>query len=225
VFQRHGGASPEDGGAGDDAAFKVGDRPVRLSEVRSIAFKGKAGVLLHDGKTVEGKISGLGAVTIRLGGEKVAVNLAEAEQAVVSRPSDGVTLSYTVVIKQDGKEVARLKRVSVIGEGAGKLYLSDLQEMDLAMGPWGFGKNGSLKEEKALGGAPPIAVNGKKSPKGLGMHPPVQGGFSSVKYRLDKKARAFNASVALDDSNEGKKTAVEFEVLGDGKSLWKSKLI
>jgi hypothetical protein len=69
-----------------------------------------------------------------------------------------------------------------------------------------------------------ITVNGKKYPKGLGLHandPPA-----TATYRLSHTASVFRATVAFNDSNEGQVTGpTRFEVYGDGKLLWKSKAI
>jgi hypothetical protein len=67
-------------------------------------------------------------------------------------------------------------------------------------------------------------VNGKKYPKGLGLHandPPA-----TATYRLARTASVFRTTVAFADSNAGQVTGpTHFEVYGDGKLLWKSKAI
>ncbi len=89
-----------------DLAFKVGGREVRLAEVRSLTFGEKASVVLHDGKTLDGAVVGLEAVAIRLGGQKLAIDLTKAERVTVSGPAAG--LSFVIVVRADGKEIARL---------------------------------------------------------------------------------------------------------------------
>ncbi len=49
-----------------DRTFKVGSRDVKLSEVQKIQFTSNPRVVLHDGKTIEGAVSGLEEVTVRL---------------------------------------------------------------------------------------------------------------------------------------------------------------
>lgn len=95
-------------------------------------------------------------------------------------------------------------------------YLSDLPEYDKRQGTRPFTKNGLSGD-----GGQVILVNGYTSPKGLGMHPPDNGEVF-VKYRLYKEAAVFKARAALDDSARQPGSAVLFEVLGDGKSLWRS---
>src|SRR5205814_2075662 len=57
-----------------DLVIKVGGKPVKLSEVRRIEFKPKPRAVLADGKTVEGEITGLGAIPVRVGDQKVPIN-------------------------------------------------------------------------------------------------------------------------------------------------------
>jgi len=200
-----------------DFTFKVGDRELKLGEVRSIAFKEKASIALRDGKTVEGAVSGLDAVQVRLGGEKVALNFAKAEKVTVVTLSEVVSVSCSIVVSKDGKEIGRVTRVVAIEDGAGRLYLADLEESFKKMGPWELGK-GVTGDPTSKS---PITVADKKYPKALGMHPD-----SIVKYKLDKSAKLFKATVCIDDTNKGRRTGeVGFEVYGDGKLLWSSKAI
>jgi hypothetical protein len=110
------------------------------------------------------------------------------------------------------KEVeARLKQMPTV-------YLADLTEEVVKEGPWklGKGKIGNPDETK-------ISVNGKKSPNGLGMHPPANG-MMLVKYKLDRSARQFQSGVGVDDSAKtGAKSPIFFAVVGDGKVLWTSR--
>jgi hypothetical protein len=95
-------------------------------------------------------------------------------------------------------------------------FLTDLAEIEVKPGPWPLGKNGDTGNGEA------ITVNGEQSKKGLGLHPPTQG-FSSVCYKLDKKAQLLKGAVALDDRSNIVLGSAIFEVRGDGKRLWRSK--
>jgi hypothetical protein len=94
-------------------------------------------------------------------------------------------------------------------------YLSDLGETVVKAGPWPFAKNGDDGNGNA------ISVNGEKSPKGLGMHPPERG-YAAVRYRLDKKAAVLKGAAALNDTRDVIAGVAVFEVYGDGKRLWQS---
>jgi hypothetical protein len=98
-----------------------------------------------------------------------------------------------------------------------KHFLSDLSEFDVKAGPWPFFKDGKTGADGKI----PIVVNGTSSPRGLAMHPPDLK-FAAVKYRLGKQAAQLKAVVALNDSANRVLSAAIFEVLGDGRSLWKS---
>jgi hypothetical protein len=117
-------------------------------------------------------------------------------------------------------------------------YLSDMDEFDVKVteGPPGvlrFAKKGNLGygEGDPRYGFGHIRANGKESPNGLSMCPDSDT-YARVKYRLGKTAKTFLTSVALNDSaggagrppGEGRiPTPLTFQVLGDGKVLWKSK--
>jgi hypothetical protein len=101
-----------------------------------------------------------------------------------------------------------------------EVFLSDLQEFDVLMGPWKFGKNGVIGDSKDT----PIAVGKKKSSKGLGMHPTVIHPVR-VRYALGKQAAKFEAAAALNEYPTPCPGEVTFEILGDNKVLWTSKPI
>jgi hypothetical protein len=98
-----------------------------------------------------------------------------------------------------------------------RAYLSDLEELSTRNGPWMFSTNGVIAPEKK-----PIEVNGVRSPKGLGMHPPDAPGYANVTYRLDRQAALFKGAVALNDTATFIWSKAVFEVYGDGKRLWRS---
>jgi serine/threonine protein kinase len=79
--------------------------------------------------------------------------------------------------------------------------------------------------------APPpqeVTVQGVNSPHGIFMHPPFppfEGQPSSLSYRLPKQFARFKAVVSLNDGPERATTPVTFNVYGDGRLLWSSKLV
>jgi len=101
-----------------------------------------------------------------------------------------------------------------------EVYLSDMKEFDVQMGPWKFGKNGVLGDPNNTA----IVAGKKKSPKGLGMHPTVTHAVR-VRYALGKQAAKFDGAVALNEYPAPCPGKVTFEVLGDNKVLWTSKPI
>ncbi|HUR54965.1 MAG TPA: trypsin-like peptidase domain-containing protein [Gemmataceae bacterium] len=95
-------------GTVDDVVFKAGDKPLRMSGVKRIDWKMKPVVLLADGRTtVEGDITGLGAVEIDLGGQKVKLDLSKASQLTVQPAAEELSVTATVVAVVAGREVSR----------------------------------------------------------------------------------------------------------------------
>jgi hypothetical protein len=99
------------------------------------------------------------------------------------------------------------------------LFLADLQEFDVKSGPWPYTKNGQIGDGKTA-----IMVTGVVAPRSLGMHPPPRS-YSAAKFHLDRQGTLFKATVALNDGARVIAAKAVFEVLGDGRSLWKSALV
>jgi hypothetical protein len=139
-------------------------------------------------------------------------------------------LTKTKVEKRITQIGADLPKAVVPNEAREEVeYLSDMEEFDVKVAEGRFANKGKLGY--SAGGSDRIRVNGKECPNGLSMHA-LSNTHASVKYKLRKTAHKFTASVALNDSAGGPgqppgvgkiPTALTFEVLGDGKSLWKSK--
>jgi hypothetical protein len=90
-----------------DQAFKVGEREVMLGEVRGIRLGAGPRAVLHDGKRVEGTVSGLDAVPVRLGEQTLKVNLAKAMELKFAPPAETDHVWYTLVVRQGDKEIFR----------------------------------------------------------------------------------------------------------------------
>jgi len=104
-------------------------------------------------------------------------------------------------------------------------YLSDLVPVwvnTFTDGSWGFGNKGrtGLRQD---GEFHKIMVGGEPSPHGLGTHArPNEGG--RVAYDIGGKFEHLCGAGALADHSKSR-TAISYEILGDGKSLWRSKSI
>jgi hypothetical protein len=90
-----------------DQAFKVGEREVMLSEVRGIRLASGPRAALHDGKKIEGTVSGLDEVPVRLGEQTLKVNLAKATELKFAPPTETDHVWYTLVVRQGDKEIFR----------------------------------------------------------------------------------------------------------------------
>jgi hypothetical protein len=80
-------------------------------------------------------------------------------------------------------------------ESGGTVYLSELHEFDVQRGPWPLGKGNMGDPEMHA-----VVVGGRRSPHGLGLHPPDVPAVARVRYALGKRARVFKTAVALNDS-------------------------
>jgi hypothetical protein len=110
-------------------------------------------------------------------------------------------------------------------------YLSDMEAFDVKVSEGRFANKGSLGYRAGNPQSDRILVKGKQSPNGISMHG-ISNDHAVAKYRLGNTARTFIASVALNDSAGGAgqppgvgkiPSPLHFQVLGDGKVLWKSK--
>jgi hypothetical protein len=90
-----------------DRAFKIGEREVMLSEVRGIRLGSGPRAVLHQGKRVDGTVSGLDAVPVRLGEQTLKVNLAKATELKFAPPAETDHVWYTLVVRQGDKEIFR----------------------------------------------------------------------------------------------------------------------
>jgi S1-C subfamily serine protease len=104
----------------EDAEFTVGGKAVKLSAVRKLEVGPKVVATLADGKTLEGAVGGLGAVEIRLGEQRVKLDLTKANQITFRVPDEVASVSATLVVTIDQKEIARVGgRVPVRGAVVG----------------------------------------------------------------------------------------------------------
>jgi hypothetical protein len=104
----------------------------------------------------------------------------------------------------------------------GVVYLTDLQEYAVRMGPWNFGKGGRLGNPENS----PISVADRPSPHGLGMHPPGPPHCARVCYALGGRAAIFKTAVGYNDYKPNPACGpARFEVVGDGRLLWRSQTV
>jgi S1-C subfamily serine protease len=99
-----------------DRPFKVGDRSVQLSEARSVQLKPGPRVVLHDGKTIEGPVSGLDAVPVQLSDQSLSVNLGKAVEVKFGPAVETDQVWYTLLVRQGDREIHR-QTESLVVEG------------------------------------------------------------------------------------------------------------
>jgi hypothetical protein len=98
-----------------------------------------------------------------------------------------------------------------------RAWLADMDPIEVQAGPWPLSNNGTIGPDRK-----PIIVDGVRSPKGLGLHPPDAPGSARACYQLAKQAAVFKTKVALNNTAAIVHSQAVFEVYGDGKSLWQS---
>jgi hypothetical protein len=104
----------------------------------------------------------------------------------------------------------------LLQEPAPPVYLADMSEFGVRMGPWRFGKG-----ELGDGASSPIKVNGTPVPKGLSVHP-REGVATRVAYALGGRAVTLAGAAALNDYRSEALGTVVFTIVGDGRELWRS---
>lgn len=160
----------------------------------------------HRSKLVDREISAAshfdGRYLVTAGCCLAACLLAVARMAISAEPTT-----------PDAPNANGVRNGGTVSEPLDRVWLSDLHEQNVRVGAGLFGKQGRL------GSAPGfIYVQGIACHHGLGMQPDAH-----VEYSLGKKYHRFHCSVALDDwGADENRSPIIFQVLGDGKLLWKS---
>lgn len=90
-----------------DLAFKVGEREVKLSEVKSVTLQPGARVVLHDGKLVEGAVLGLHAVPVQFGEQSLAIDLGKATEVKFAPDAEADHAWCTLTVRQGDTVVLR----------------------------------------------------------------------------------------------------------------------
>jgi len=91
-----------------------------------------------------------------------------------------------------------------------------LSSLDLSKVQQSFGQP---QADKSADGNP-LAIGDKKFEKGLGTYSP-----SNLFIDLNGTAERFTAFVGVDSEVKSRAASIEFHVLGDGRELWKSKVM
>jgi len=116
------------------------------------------------------------------------------------------------------KEQQEFQLSSAVAFGK-RTYLVALPHFDLKVdNTTSFANNGTWD------GKVKLKLNGELVPHSIVLHPPPTG-TSEVKYPLGGRWSVFRVTVGvpkIEDNGENPASALTFEILGDGKSLWKS---
>ncbi len=102
----------EDGtikGLTKNRTFKVGLNTVRLSDVVKMRLGDLTQATLESGGYVQGKLSSLSRMRVKVGGFSLNVDVSKAEEIEILAPQRKLTIDFTVVVRQGDKEVGRKK--------------------------------------------------------------------------------------------------------------------
>jgi hypothetical protein len=93
-------------GITEDRAYRIGEKELKLSQLRTIRLGAKPEVQLRDGQRLEGKLSGLDAFPLQVGKQALRLDLTAASEVNVEPREDATVLYCTVLARENGKEVA-----------------------------------------------------------------------------------------------------------------------
>jgi Trypsin-like peptidase domain len=99
-----------------NAEFKVANRAVKLSEVRSVRLGAEPRVVFGGGEVVEGPVTGLGVISIELGGQPLSLDVSKATEIKVAPAVESDLIWYTLLVREGDKEVFR-QTESLVFEG------------------------------------------------------------------------------------------------------------
>jgi S1-C subfamily serine protease len=129
-----------------DRPIQVGGRALKLSALSRLEFRPRSVAVLADGKTtLEGAVTGLDAVEILIGGQRVTLDLSRATAVEVQGALVPAEVACTFVAEREGKEVARL-RTTIPVLDAVRILPGDLSLVAIRPPP--------LAEEKVVKGLP-----------------------------------------------------------------------
>ena len=91
----------------NDRKIKAAGKEVRLSDIARIQFKPNLQVVLHDGKTLEGPVTGFDEVQVQLGEQSLPIDLSKSLSLRFAPNVTTDQIWYTMIVRQGDKEVWR----------------------------------------------------------------------------------------------------------------------
>jgi hypothetical protein len=92
-----------------DVPVKIGDRELKLSELRRLRPGAKPVAFTRAGKALDGALGAMEAVPVRIGGTTTHLNLATATDVEIATPPGIAVIVYEIVASQADKEVERIQ--------------------------------------------------------------------------------------------------------------------
>jgi len=98
---------------------RIGERTVRLSEIKRLSLKASTKSVLRDGSEVEGPVAGLDEAKVLLGGLPLDPEILLRAGSLTTKPRDDrVAIRYTVVIREGETEVGKVAGVLGLAGGS-----------------------------------------------------------------------------------------------------------
>ena len=101
-----------------DRVLTIAGKPYKFSELAGLRWRPAAAATAADGKPLDGAVAGLDGLDVDLGKEVVRLKLDGALSVRFERVGAVGSLACAVVVKRDGKEVARLSRTLTVDDPA-----------------------------------------------------------------------------------------------------------
>ena len=112
---------------GEDPKFRIGEESVLLSQVRHLKPGPKAEALLADGRKLEGVLKGLDALTVMLGGQRLDLKLAGAQEVRGVPRDQHNRLACAIVVRKSGQEIGRHEEIVYL-EGTQRANFDTLRQ-------------------------------------------------------------------------------------------------
>jgi S1-C subfamily serine protease len=114
-------------GVVEDLDFKLDRQVIKLSQVEHIRLGPKAKVKLGSGGALDGSLSGLETLKVKVGKQQLTLDLANAVEVKVDSPDAEAPVTCVIVARQAGKEVGRLDE-SLYVEGSLQTSMDALRD-------------------------------------------------------------------------------------------------
>jgi len=127
----------EDGsvsGTVEDHTFRLGEKKVKLSQLRSLRLGAKAEAKFGNGDLLEGKPADLETMLVKVGKQSLKLDLAAATEISIDTPEVATAISCTIVARRGRQEVARFSAPLYVA-GVSRPSLDDLAECKFVKPP------------------------------------------------------------------------------------------
>jgi serine protease Do len=105
-----------------DPMIFIDGKPYLLGQLKGLRRDPGLKAILHDGQTLAGKITGLEAIRVQLGGETLTLDLTRAIEVNIVPRAVSPSVTYTLVVRQADMEVGRFNGSLADEDSAARRY-------------------------------------------------------------------------------------------------------